>query len=83
MGRDSETQLQVDKKCASITYRLNQFKPEFTFAIFIHYKPRIALRISRLIVDEDDLKWLRNEKKIVFLLKDFHENFRSKGFKKI
>ena len=31
---------------------VNPFKPEFTIVIFIHYKP--------LVVDEDDLIWLKN-----------------------
>ena len=34
--------------------RFNPFKPEFTMVIFIHY--------SRLVVDENDLKWVANEK---------------------
>ena len=29
-------------------------------------------------MDEDDLKWVANEKNILLLLKQFHENFRSK-----
>ena len=33
----------------------NPFKPEFTIVIFIHYN-------SRLVVDENDLKWVTNEK---------------------
>ena len=33
-------------------------------------------RISRLVVDEDDLKWMTNEENIVLLLQ-FHENIRS------
>ena len=36
---------------------VNPFRPEFAIVIFIHYKPRIN---SRLVVDEDDLMWLRN-----------------------
>ena len=35
-------------------------------------------RNSRLAVDEDDLKCVANEKKILLLLKQFHENFHSK-----
>ena len=35
-------------------------------------------RNSRLVVDEDDLKWVKNEKKITSLLKQSHENFRYK-----
>ena len=35
-----------------MTMRLS-FKPEFTIVIFIYYKPRI-------VVDEDDLKWVKN-----------------------
>ena len=38
--------------------RVNPFKPEFTMVIFIHYKPRIA-------VDEDDLKWVKNYRKLI------------------
>ena len=62
----------------------NPFKPEYTIVIFIHYKPSISIAIhrnSRLVVDEDDLKWVANEKKalllrqlqrIVFILKPLH-----------
>ena len=39
---------------------LNSFKPEFNIFIFIH-------RNSRLVVDEDDLKWETNEKKVVVI----------------
>ena len=35
-----------------IKARRNPFKPEFTIAIFIHYKPRIAVAIL-------DLKWMK------------------------
>ena len=52
------------------------FNPEFAIVIFIHYKPRIAVAI--LAVDEDDLKWVANEKNMLSLSKLFHENFRSK-----
>ena len=31
-------------------------------------------RNSRLVVDEDDLKWVANEKKIMLFLKQFQEN---------
>ena len=41
---------------------INPFKPEFTILIFIHYKPRIAIAILWLVVDEDDLKWMAKEK---------------------
>ena len=51
----------------------NRFKREFPIIIFIHYKPRIAVAISRLVVDEDDLKWVTNEEKMSLLLKQFHE----------
>ena len=39
----------------------NPFKPEFTIVIFIHYKPRISVKIIDLyyVGDEDDLKWLK------------------------
>ena len=36
-------------------------------------------RNSRLVVDEDDPKWVANEKYISSLLKQFHENFRSES----
>ena len=40
---------------------INLFKPEFTFVIFIHYEPRIAVAIlDWYIVDEDELKWFEN-----------------------
>ena len=42
----------------------NPFNPEFTIIILIHYKPR-------LVVDEDDLKWVINEKYIVLFFKQF------------
>ena len=29
---------------------------------------------SQLVVDEDDLKWVANEKNILLLLKQFYEN---------
>ena len=32
-------------------------------------------RNSRLVVDEDDLNGVINKKKILLLLKEFHENF--------
>ena len=35
-------------------------------------------RNSRLVVDEDDLKWVTIEKNIVLFLKQFHENCHSK-----
>ena len=35
-------------------------------------------RNSRLVVDEDDLKWVAIEKNILLLLEQFHENFRCK-----
>ena len=56
---------------------LNPFKPEFSIVIFIHYKPRIAVAFW-LVVDEDDLKWVANVKKILLFLKQLHENC---GFK--
>ena len=34
-------------------------------------------RNSRLVVDEDDLKWVANDKKVLLLLKQFQENVRS------
>ena len=35
-------------------------------------------RNSRLVVDEDDLKWVGNEKKYIFINKTFHGNVCSK-----
>ena len=46
-----------------------------------HFHPLEAAnccRNSRLAVDEDDLKWAVNKTKMVLLLKQFDENFRSK-----
>ena len=47
--------------------RFKPFEPEFTIVVFIHYKPRIP----RLVVDEDDLMWLKNKGKLscIFVLK--------------
>ena len=42
--------------------RVNPFKPEFTIVIFIHYKPQIAVAI--LVVDEDDLQWVKDSRKL-------------------
>ena len=36
-------------------------------------------RNSRLVVNEDDLKWVENEKNVLLLLKQFHENVCSKN----
>ena len=36
--------------------KFNPIKAEFTIVIFIHYRPRIGCRNSRLVVDEDDLE---------------------------
>ena len=36
-------------------------------------------RNSRLVVNEDDLKWVANEKNLSLSLKQFHEKFRSKS----
>ena len=41
--------------------RFNPFEPEFTIAIFIHYKPRNP----RLVVDEDDSMWLKIKGKLL------------------
>ena len=30
-------------------------------------------------MDEDDLKWVANEKRMLLLIKQFHENVRSKN----
>ena len=54
---------------------------------YCHLHPLQAAKLyrnSRLVLDEDDLKWVINEKNIV-IIKKFHENFRSKtavGFNK-
>ena len=45
----------------------NPFKPEFTIAIFINYKPRIAVAILDFVVDKDDLKRVKNEKNAVII----------------
>ena len=39
---------------------------------------------NRLVVDEDDLKWVTNEKKILLFLKQFHDFFvvNPLGFRK-
>ena len=51
--------------------QVTPFKHEFTIVIFIHYKPRIAVRLA---VDAYDLKWVANEKMyILLLIKQFHE----------
>ena len=49
------------------------FKPEFAIVIFIP-----TCRNSQLVVDEDDLKWLTNEKNVLLFLKRFLKNVRSK-----
>ena len=38
----------------------------------------VICRNSRFVVGEDDLRWAANEKKTLLLLKQFHENVRSK-----
>ena len=55
---------------------INPFKPEFFIVIFIHYKPRIAVAI--LDLDEDDLMWLKNERKSPCFGQPVCANFRSK-----
>ena len=63
---------------------LNPLKPEFTIVIFIHYKQRIAVAIL-------DLQWMNmtwsgwQMKKILLLLKQFHDSFCHKppGFRKL
>ena len=40
--------------------RVHPFKPEFTIFIFVHYKPRIAVAILDLVVDEDDFILVEN-----------------------
>ena len=46
----------------------NTYKHEFSIVIYIHYN-------SRILVDEDGFG---GKKKILLLLKQFHENVRSK-----
>ena len=53
----------------------NPFKPEFNIFIFIYYKPQIAVKKFRLVVDEDDLMWFKN---CHVLVNQFHGNFHSK-----
>ena len=62
---------------------INPLKPKFTIGIFTHY--RHCDGNSRLVVDEDDLKWVGNEKNILLLLQQFDEYVRSKthNFKEI
>ena len=50
---------------------INPFKPEFIIVIFIH---------NKLVVDEDDLKLVANEKNILFLLKQLHEFSKTHTF---
>ena len=45
----------------------------FTIVIFIHYKSRIAI-----VVDEDDLMWFKNSKKLPVLVDQFHGHLHSK-----
>ena len=54
---------------------LNPFKSEFIIVIFIYDKQRIAVA---LIANEDDLKWVGNEKNIVLSLEQFHGYLPSK-----
>ena len=49
----------------------NPFKPEFTKCHLYPLQAANCCRNSRLVVDEDDLKWVANEKKILLLLKEF------------
>ena len=55
---------------------INPFKPEFINHIIIDYKNGSSN--SRIVVDEDDLKWGANDKKVLLLLKQCHDNYRSK-----
>ena len=58
---------------------VNPCKPEFTIVIYTHYKPRIAVAISRLVVGEDDLKSLSDIwKKVFVIIKTFSHENRSK-----
>ena len=49
----------MKRRAPSVVLSINPFKPEFTIVIFIHYKLWIAVAIHWLVVDEDDLKWVK------------------------
>ena len=68
-GRGNDTQPQVDKKlnCRPTMQRFNPSKPEFTIG---HLHPPQAADCSRnfrLLVVEDDLKWVANENKYIVI----------------
>ena len=50
---------------------INPFKPEITIVIFTAN----CCRNSRPVVDEDDLMWLKYERKLPVLVKEFHGHF--------
>ena len=41
---------------------LDPLKPDFSIVISIQYKPRIAVAI--IVVDEDDMQWVKNKRKL-------------------
>ena len=51
---------------------------EFTFVIFIPYKPRIAVAILDLHEMKMTWSWWQMEKNILLLLQQLHEHLRSK-----
>ena len=61
---------------------INPFKPEFTIVTFTHYKPRIAVAILDLgpIMDEGDVKWATNEKKMIFNIDRLKKNLKPPFF---
>ena len=54
-------------------HKFNPLIPEFSIVIIIHYKTD-----SRLVVDEDDLKWVKIKENCHVLVTQFHGNFYSK-----
>ena len=48
---------------------ISPLKPEFAIIFFIHCKPLIHVAYYRLVVDEDDLKWVTSEKRYLFITK--------------
>ena len=56
-----KTLLKIGQYVAIVCSQINPFKFEFVTVIFMYYKN--CCRNSRLTVDEDDTKWVTNEKK--------------------
>ena len=54
-----------------LLHRINIFNFKFTIAIFIQCK-------SRLVVDEEGLKWVENDKSMSLLVKQFRDFFVQK-----